>query len=240
MFLRQLSHAQWLEQLEQKKILLALQKRVGDLTINESEVNPHATASRRVLGADTLKIERSISASQTNRPDSTLGKGCAPPGQGLIEMDNMSLELRPSWTKSILWREDWSLELLCASLQFRYVYKALHLGAQDKKKNWFEEEARSESEISIRIRPAEWLSFVGIKSGLILDFTRSCVRDWTYSLSPIHAVPDDAPIFELCRAGNLLAVQRLLSTGQASVKDTCPQGFQPLHVSLNLGKTGPD
>ena len=187
--------------------------------------------------AGTINSQRSQSLSQTSQSCSTRERGYHLSGQELLDTGPASLELGPSCTKSILRRENWSLESICGSIRFRSIHKSLHIRAQDENQECFGEKAGAESEISLTVRPADWLSFVGIRSGFIFDFTTSGTRGWKHTISPISLVSDDAPIFELCKAGNLSAVQRLLSAGKASVKDTCPQGFQPLHVSLDLGIT---
>jgi len=51
------------------------------------------------------------------------------------------------------------------------------------------------------------------------------------SLTSYRAVPDDAPVFDYCRNGNVKAIQALFDGGLASPWDTNSKGFTPLFVS---------
>jgi len=75
--------------------------------------------------------------------------------------------------------------------------------------------------------PASWLNKLGMKEGLevkILD-------GWQLKFEPIRAVPESSPIFDLCQEGEVRAVELLIEKGHASVLDTSPKGWTPLHVS---------
>ena len=78
--------------------------------------------------------------------------------------------------------------------------------------------------------PPKVLSIFGMSYGV--DIAAICTAGWKYSLQIFRAVPENAPIFEFCRDGNLAAVRTLLSTGHASPWDRDPEGRTPLFVSL--------
>ena len=95
-----------------------------------------------------------------------------------------------------------------------------------------DEEHQYEHQSSFTIRPAAWLVNLGFNSGLRVGLFNSSVRGWRSSLDAFCAVPDDSPIFELSRDGNLSAVRALFSRGLASVRDTNSFGETPLHVRI--------
>ena len=78
--------------------------------------------------------------------------------------------------------------------------------------------------------PASWLTRVGFRYGVEAKLSNS-TAGWQFNLCPVRAVPDDSLIFELCQRGNAKAVELLLQRGDASVRDTSPKGWTPLHVS---------
>jgi len=78
--------------------------------------------------------------------------------------------------------------------------------------------------------PSSWLRWFGVRSGAESNLQFSPGTGWEFNISPVRAVPETSLIFDLCRAGNVSAVKLLLSRGDASVKDTSPQGWTPLHV----------
>jgi len=55
-----------------------------------------------------------------------------------------------------------------------------------------------------------------------LSLSRCCIL--------ARAVPEDSEIFRYCEAGNSEDVKRLLWERRASVHDTSPNGWKPLHV----------
>lgn len=78
--------------------------------------------------------------------------------------------------------------------------------------------------------PASWLVKFGFRYGTEASLRWSATTGWKFNVSAVRAVPENSLIFELCRAGNIEAVQLMLSRGDASVKDTSPKGWNPLHV----------
>jgi len=80
--------------------------------------------------------------------------------------------------------------------------------------------------------PSSWLNWCGFRFGTEANLQFSPETGWNFNISPIRAVPESSLIFDLCRMGDLPAVKLLLSRGDASVKDTSPKGWTPLHVCL--------
>jgi hypothetical protein len=60
----------------------------------------------------------------------------------------------------------------------------------------------------------------------------SAGQSWIFNcrITVTHALPEDSLIFDLCRTGQTRAVQTLFDKGLASVLDTSPKGWKPLHV----------
>jgi Ankyrin repeats (many copies) len=81
--------------------------------------------------------------------------------------------------------------------------------------------------------PSWWLTKIGMKHGMEANLL-STPTGWQFNFNPIRAVPDDSPIFNACRRGNVSTVRFLLSEGAASVRDTNSKGWTPLHVSSFL------
>jgi hypothetical protein len=80
--------------------------------------------------------------------------------------------------------------------------------------------------------PASWLSRFGLGYGTEASLNYSQEKGWKFNFIPIRAVPEDSLIFDLCRQGATQAVKLMLARGDASVKDTSPKGWSPLHVGL--------
>lgn len=79
--------------------------------------------------------------------------------------------------------------------------------------------------------PASWLTKVGFHYGAEASLTNS-TSGWKFNFNPVRAVPENSLLFEFCRTGNVRAVELLLERGQASLRDTSPKGWTPLHVSM--------
>ncbi|KAI4665460.1 uncharacterized protein J4E78_002921 [Alternaria triticimaculans] len=79
-------------------------------------------------------------------------------------------------------------------------------------------------------------SYMGIQSGLEA-VVASGGRSWLFNcnITVTCPVPDDSLIFELCRTGQTRAVETLLEKGMASVVDTSPKGWKPLHFAAAAG-----
>jgi len=79
--------------------------------------------------------------------------------------------------------------------------------------------------------PASWLSRVGLRYGAEANLQWSPNSGWKFSVTAVRAVPENSHIFDFCREGNVKAVMRLIERGDASLEDTSPKGWTPLHVS---------
>lgn len=88
---------------------------------------------------------------------------------------------------------------------------------------------------SLVLYPTGWLRYMGIRSGIEV-VTASAGRSWLYNINMTvtRAVPEDSLIFELCSTGQTRAVEALLEKGMASVVDTSPRGWKPLHVRYQM------
>jgi hypothetical protein len=91
---------------------------------------------------------------------------------------------------------------------------------------------------SLNLYPSRMLTTVGIKHGMDINMSIA-ETGWNFSLNPIRAVPETSFIFDCCRTGNIDAVRMLISKGEASVMDTSPKGWTPLHVSHDEDKISP-
>lgn len=93
---------------------------------------------------------------------------------------------------------------------------------------------------SFSFYPSRWIQLIGIVKGLEVIMA-STARSWVFNckLTVTHAVPEDSLVFDLCRSGQTRAVEILFSKGLASVMDTSPKGWKPLHVSHSTSYTKP-
>ena len=84
---------------------------------------------------------------------------------------------------------------------------------------------------SLILYPTKWQQYMGVRSGLEA-VVASGGRSWLFNcnITVTRPVSDDSLIFELCRTGQTRAVEALLERGMASVVDTSPKGWKPLHV----------
>lgn len=95
-----------------------------------------------------------------------------------------------------------------------------------------EESGQVEVVTSVIFYPAPWLGRIGLGGhGVEAKLYRSAApSEWKFKISAVRAVPDNALIFQMCRQGNIMAVRAMLQGGHASVRDTSPAGWTPLHV----------
>jgi hypothetical protein len=91
---------------------------------------------------------------------------------------------------------------------------------------------KSQCITSFAFYPAGWIQRIGLQRGLEVIIA-SVARSWAFNckITVTRAVPEDSLIFELCRSGQTRAVEALFSRGLASIVDTSPKGWKPLHVS---------
>lgn len=81
--------------------------------------------------------------------------------------------------------------------------------------------------------PASFLSKIGLRYGTEANLKWPATTGWKFNVTAIRAVPENALIFDMCRQGNVQGVDLLLSRGVASLKDTSPKGWTPLHVGYD-------
>ncbi|KAH7401636.1 hypothetical protein BKA66DRAFT_585814 [Pyrenochaeta sp. MPI-SDFR-AT-0127] len=95
---------------------------------------------------------------------------------------------------------------------------------------------KSQSVTAFTFYPNRWVQRLGVKNGLEAIMA-SGGKSWMINcrLTLTRAIPEDAPIFELCRSGQTRAVEVLLSKGIGSVVDTSPKGWKPLHFAAAGG-----
>ncbi|ERF75789.1 hypothetical protein EPUS_01619 [Endocarpon pusillum Z07020] len=84
--------------------------------------------------------------------------------------------------------------------------------------------------------PSWWLTGFGLKYGMEANLCSTSVG-WQFNFNPIRAVSQESPIFKFCKSGNLQAVQQLIADGSASVRDTSPKGWTPLHFAATAENT---
>jgi hypothetical protein len=87
--------------------------------------------------------------------------------------------------------------------------------------------------------PSIWVQKVGFRRG-VEAVIASVARGWVFNckLTVTRAVPEDSLIFELCRSGQTRAVEILFRKGLASIGDTSPKGWKPLHVRSIASRIG--
>ncbi|KAN0093828.1 hypothetical protein V8E51_017012 [Hyaloscypha variabilis] len=88
-----------------------------------------------------------------------------------------------------------------------------------------------EVETSFSFVPSWWTLKLVSARGFKLDIVKLSTQGWQTNMHTFNVVPDDSPIFEFCREGNLEAVRYLLGSRKASVNDMTVDGWTPLHVS---------
>lgn len=81
--------------------------------------------------------------------------------------------------------------------------------------------------------PASWLTKVGLRYGAEANLQWSATTGWKFNVAALRAVPENSLVFDMCKQGNVKAVQLMLSRGDASLKDTSPKGWTPLHVGCS-------
>jgi hypothetical protein len=81
--------------------------------------------------------------------------------------------------------------------------------------------------------PTVWLRFLGFQRGLEAVMSSAGQSSiFNCRITVTRALPEDSLIFDLCRTGQTRAVQTLFDKRLASVVDTSPKGWKPLHVRL--------
>jgi len=72
---------------------------------------------------------------------------------------------------------------------------------------------------------------LGITRGMLIS--AKSTSGWQFSIKPPCAVPENSPVFELCRLGNLDGIRTLFQRGDASPFDQDPLGKTPLWVCVS-------
>jgi hypothetical protein len=82
--------------------------------------------------------------------------------------------------------------------------------------------------------PASWLNQIDLRYATEASLKYSASTGWRFNAEAIRAMPENSLLFDLCRMGDVQAVKLMLARGDASVKDTSPKGWTPLHVSFQI------
>jgi len=82
--------------------------------------------------------------------------------------------------------------------------------------------------------PVSWLTRIGLRYGTEASLKYSASTGWRFNVEAVRAMPENSLLFDLCRMGDVQAVKLMLARGDASVKDTSPKGWTPLHVSFQV------
>ena len=82
--------------------------------------------------------------------------------------------------------------------------------------------------------PASWLTRIGLRYGTEASLKYSASTGWRFNVEAVRAMPENSLLFDLCKLGDVQAVKLMLARGDASVKDTSPKGWTPLHVSFKI------
>lgn len=72
---------------------------------------------------------------------------------------------------------------------------------------------------------------LGVQQGVEASMV-NVQNGWHFQINPVRAVPESSPIFDFCRTGQIRAAETLICNKYASVLDTSPRGWRPLHVSI--------
>ena len=81
--------------------------------------------------------------------------------------------------------------------------------------------------------PAPWLAKFGLSYAVDFAISRTAHAGWRIALNTPRVLPDDSPIFTLCKAGDTEGVKQLLASGKASVLDVDSRGSTPLHLAAS-------
>ena len=149
----------------------------------------------------------------------------SPPGVPLLTGSKL-------WKKQLLYVDRRHLNSIFGSASITTTTKLIELAAYDPDNGFEEAEQKLEEHISVLVRPAEWLRALGLEFALRMNWWNSPIEGLSFTLSCLRLVPDDAPIFQLCSNGDLIAVRELLASGKASVRDMNSKGSTPLHVGV--------
>jgi hypothetical protein len=99
------------------------------------------------------------------------------------------------------------------------------IGSIEYRKRLQKRMGRQREEVNLKYRLPDWLAYQAWEVAAYRD--RSA---WRLNLQTYRVLPDDAPIFDSIKAGDLQRVRHLLSTRAAHVNDKNESGRTPLHV----------
>ena len=190
-------------------------------------------ANGRIEVAKDMALERASDPARSygDGPNMDLKERQLVSSQSTITTEQKSPIGARLWQKKLLYWSGFMKKTIFGDMIVRSTQKLLQFTGTENISDWIEEE-QSESQTSIIVRPAPWLIMLGIKYGLQWNFQQSSIEGWKYTLRPFCPVAKDAPIFRFCEEGNLSAVRQLLCNGEASARDTAPDGCTPLHVRV--------
>jgi hypothetical protein len=90
--------------------------------------------------------------------------------------------------------------------------------------------SKKKNKLKARIRTPKWLFGV---SRAIEIYASQATAVWTFNIQVYNVVPYDSPQFEMAKFGDVVGIQRLFSTGQASPFDRSFHGNTLLDVSYS-------
>ena len=199
--------------------------------VSSSSIQQQYSDTARRLSSFVSDVEPSSPPFRVEEPDLT--KSFAGNSRS-IECDDSDLDGSPrkrAWFKRTVQMASSVMECSLGTIRAESNTQ-LRISAEKDEIMFYNEQDQGEHETSYTVYPAGWLIRLGIRYGLHLKFLSSSTQGWKPTLKPFCPVPDDALIFEFCKQGNTDAVRVLLSSGDASVRDTDSRGYTPLHVSL--------
>jgi hypothetical protein len=90
--------------------------------------------------------------------------------------------------------------------------------------------SKRRKKLKARIQTPKWL--FGVSRAIEICESGATVG-WTFNIQVYNVIPDDSPLFEMARAGDVVGIQHLFSTGQASPFDRSFDGYTLLDVSYS-------
>jgi hypothetical protein len=168
---------------------------------------------------DGYDLERGIPASKDAKHNRSEGSQEHERGRGRV-------------SRSRLCHKTTSMGVMLGSIWIRHSALKVDDGSDSS-------QGRVEVVNSFIFYPSSWLTKMGLGYGTEASLTCSPAEGWKFNFAPLRAVPENSLIFDLCRRGEVNAVQLMLDRGDASVKDTSPRGWSPLHVCPPLKQPPP-
>lgn len=82
---------------------------------------------------------------------------------------------------------------------------------------------------SFIFHPSPFIVLRGLQNGIEVQLEGKASQGWKHKLRYFNAVPNNAPIFDYCKQGNVEVIQTLFQRGEASPWDVNEDGWTPLH-----------